>query len=137
MNLAEIKAQVQFVDAEASASTAVGTVQTIYDDCDIVAVVKNSKNGAKRCTIVLTNQEGKRTNLVMSEALSAEYRADNVSLAQIVLFPVFFKEDTKSFFVGLPTMGKVAVSSIQGEEYKPAKFSVADLMKASINGGTN
>ena len=133
MKLEEVKSLIQYTDTETQTTSAVGTVNEVYDDCSIVAVVKDSKNGAQRSTIVLINNTtGKRTNLVMSLALTKEFKENRVSLSQIMGFPVFFKEDTKSFFAGLPTMGAIAVKDIAVEEYKPMRLSVADLMNASI-----
>lgn len=133
MKLEEAKSLIQYTDTESQVSSAVGTVNELYDDCSIVAVVKDSKNGAQRSTIVLINNNtGKRTNLVMSLALTKEFREDRISLSQIMGLPVFFKEDTKTFFAGLPAMGAIAVKDIAVEKYNPMRLTVADLMNASI-----
>lgn len=106
-------------------NAAVGTFKDLFSDYESL-LVKNSKNGATRATIMI-KKDGKVANITCSEPLTKLVRANKLGMNEIAGFPVL-KSDGKGIFVGLPSSGWVEVRSIEVKDYVAAPISMSEMI---------
>lgn len=119
-NVQEILKKITYRDEESQGSQSIGTAKEVFADFEFLPV-KNSKNNARRASIMMKNiSTGQIAQqvLVLSTAATDLFRADKINTDHIAGFPVFYSED-KGFFVGLPSAGWIVVSKIKVKQYKP------------------
>jgi hypothetical protein len=114
-------------DAESQENASVGIFKDLFAKDFNALLVRNSKTGARRATIMLQRKDDatKVTNIVCSAALTDLVRAGKLGIEEIMLFPCFGGE--KGNFVGLPSQGWSELSAITPREYKIALLSPEQL----------
>jgi len=101
-----------------------GTMSDVFADFETLPV-KNSKNGARRSTIMF-KKDGKVTNVILSAVLTDAFRAGVVEKEHIFGFPMVWNEEKKQLFVGFPAEGWTKTATITVKNYV-VKFDHNDV----------
>lgn len=127
-NVQELLQTITYKDEMSSKEASLGTVKEIFKDFEVLPV-KNSKNGARRSTLMLKNKAtGKISNdLKCSPAVTDLFRDGKITLNHIMGFNVSHIEG-KGFFVMLPSAGWQDVVKITVAEYKPQAIDPTDTI---------
>ena len=106
----------------AASANVLGTVKELFEGSEVLPVTKNLN---KRITLMFKNAEGKIATVVASDSVTKLFRAGELSISQIMGFPVI--KGDKGLFAGLPSTGWVAVSKIKVTAYTPAPIDYNEL----------
>lgn len=133
--------QMDTQEKQALKDESIGTLKDIFGDKKCLPVF-NSKahqesvingKGPKLATLIydlglnpVTKKE-ETAVVCLGKALSALVRAGEVTLNNIVAMPVFWNEEKKSMFVGMPGMGWFNMAEIRPITYKPKAISNEQL----------
>ena len=124
----EILSKIEWKDASVT-GTSVGTIQTFFPATAELLLVKNSKTGAKRATIMVKNGE-KVTNLIIGEDLTVLVREGLINLDHLVGFPIMYNDKQNQLYIGRPSEGWKEVKSIVKKDYKITAVTMEDLAGA-------
>lgn len=114
---------------EAANSTSVGNFKDLFSDYSSL-LVKFSKNGAKRSTVML-KKDGKVTPITCSEKLTDLVRGGKLGMSEIAGFPVFKSDRNGGIFIGLPSDGWVEIRTIVVKDFVPQAVSVDEILANS------
>lgn len=106
----------------AASANVLGTVNELFANSEVLPVTKNLN---KRITLMFKNAEGKIANVVCSDSVTKLFRAGELTISQIMGFPVIKGE--KGLFAGLPSVGWVSVAKIKVTAYEPAPIDYNEL----------
>jgi hypothetical protein len=123
----EILAGIQWKDASTT-GTSLGTIQDLFPKAELL-LVKTSKSGAKRATIMVKDGD-KVTNLIIGEELTVLVREGLISLEHLVGFPLMHNDKQNQLYVGRPSQGWQEVKSIVKQDYKITAITMKDLEDA-------
>ena len=130
MTQTEFLSSLVYRDSEAQSNASVGTFQELFKDFEALPI-KHSKTGAAHSTIMLRNVTTNRvTNVICSLALTNLFRANLITMNEIVGFPIF-QGTNGGVFVGLPAQGWTAIATITKKDYVVAPITVNNLLNAS------
>jgi hypothetical protein len=119
----DINELIQWRTSETTGKVSIGTFKELFSAYEAL-LLRKSKTGAERATILMTNPEDrtKTFNVICSLDITPRVRSGEITLEHIAQFPVFHGE--KGFFVGIPNEGWVAVKKIVAKAYvaKPINF---------------
>jgi len=110
MQITEILSKLETRDALVS-STSIGTIKSAFPDHKML-VVRKSKNGAERASILL-EKDGQVWTVVCSKALTPLVRENKVREEHLAQFPLVYNEERNALFLGLPANGWVEVKEIE------------------------
>lgn len=103
-----------------------GTLKEVFPTAEIL-LVKNSKTGAKRATIMV-KKDGKVTNLICSEALTPLVRDGRITAEHLAGFPIIFNDKQNSLYIGFPSTGWTEVRTITVKEFVPEAISLEEMI---------
>jgi hypothetical protein len=103
-----------------------GTLKEVFPTSEIL-IVKNSKTGAKRATI-LVKKDGKVYNVICSEQLTPLVREGKVTAEHLAGFPLVYNDKQNSIYIGFPSTGWTEVKSITVKEFVPQAVNLEDLV---------
>jgi hypothetical protein len=106
--------------------TGLGTLKQVFSDAEIL-VVKKSKTGAKRATLMVRTAKGV-TNVICSEPLTPLVRDGRVTEEHLAGFPLIWNDQQNSMYITFPSTGWVEVKKITPKEFKPEAVSHNDLI---------
>jgi len=119
----DINELIQWRTSETTGKASIGNFKELFGAYEAL-LLRKSKNGAERATILMTDpaDRTKTFNVICSLDITPRVRSGEITMEHIVNFPVFHGE--KGFFVGIPNEGWVAVKKIVAKAYvaKPINY---------------
>ena len=121
----EILQEIVWKDDQQSGSS-LGVLNEVFPTAEIL-VVKNSRNNARRATVMLKDN-GKVTHLICSEKVTDLLRADKLQKEHLAGFPIIWNETQSQMYLGLPSQGWIEVKTIKVAQWVPEAISPEDLV---------
>jgi len=125
MTIEEILKGIEWKEAT-EASSSIGVLNEVYKDHEIL-LVKNSKTGAKRATIMV-KKDNKVSTVIIGEELTTLVRAGLVTLEHLVAFPLLYNDKQNQLYLGRPSEGWKAVADVKVVNYVPKPVALEDLI---------
>jgi len=122
----QILSQIVWKD-EKPQGTGLGTLKQAFPDGEVL-VVKKSKTGAVRATVLVRTAKGVM-NIICSEQLTPLVRDGRVTEEHLAGFPLVYNEKQNSIYIGFPSTGWVEVRKITPKEFKPEAVGHADIIE--------
>lgn len=126
MTAEQILQSIVWRDDNPQTGNGLGTLQEVFPTAEIL-LVKNSKTGAKRATIMV-KKDGKVTNLICSEQLTPLVRDGRVTKEHLAGFPIIFNDKQNSLYIGFPSTGWTEVRTITVKEFVPEAISLEEMI---------
>ena len=124
MTKQELLASLTFQEAKGNDVQSPGTFKEIFEGYDVLPL-KHSKNGAARSSI-LVRKDNKVTTIVCSPAVTELFRANQLTINQIMGFPILVGSNG-GVYVTLPSTGWSAVEDIAVKDFQVVPVSVSEL----------
>lgn len=124
MTKEELLSGLTFTEAKGNDAQSAGTFKEVFEGFDVLPV-KHSKNGAARATI-LVRKDNKVANVICSPAVTELFRANQLTINQIMGFPIL-KANNGGIFVTLPSTGWSAIQDITVKDFQVVPVSVSEL----------